>query len=232
MRYYISDNHFTHSRICEVDQRGFENVYQMDQYMIEQWNKRVTNNDEVYILGDFSWAKGIETWNILNQLNGKITLIEGNHDYFYLDDPDFVDERFEEILNYAEDVDGNRKVILSHYPIPFYNHQFNTTEDGKPEYYMLYGHLHNTYDEYMMNDFINRAASKERRNARDEMTTTPFHMINVFALFSDYTPLTQDEWIELDQKRRDFINSFGEMDYDQWMEVNKLVVQKSKNKWK
>lgn len=232
MRYYISDNHFTHARINEVDQRGFTGPQEMDHYMIQQWNSRVTNDDEVFILGDFSWAKGIKTWNILNQLNGKITLIEGNHDYFYLDDPDFVDERFEEILNYAEENDGNKKVILSHYPQPFYNHQFNTNQDGEVECYMLYGHVHNTYDEYLLNDFIRNASQKERMNASDKITTTPFHMINVFALFSDYVPLTLKEWIVLDEKRRSLINSQGEMDYQGWIDFNKEIVKRSKEGWK
>ncbi|MDO4466794.1 MAG: metallophosphoesterase family protein [Bacillota bacterium] len=232
MRYYISDNHFTHARINEVDQRGFDGVQAMDEYMIQQWNKRVTNNDEVFILGDFSWAKGIKTWNILNQLNGKIVLIEGNHDYFYLDDPDFVDERFEEILNYAEERDGDKTVILSHYPQPFYNHQFKKDEKGDTQCYMLYGHVHNTYDEYLLNDFINRSSKKERINASDEIVTTPFHMINVFALYSDYVPLTLEEWIELDKKRREFINEQGEMTYQEWTDFNQEIVKKSKQNWK
>ena len=28
-------------------------------------------------------------------------------------------------------------------------------------------------------------------------------MINCFCMFSDYVPLTLDEWIEVDRKRRD-----------------------------
>ena len=30
----------------------------------------------------------------------------------------------------------------------------------------------------------------------------PCNMINCFCMFSDYVPLTLDEWIELDNKRR------------------------------
>ena len=231
MRYYISDLHFSHNHIEEVDHRGFSSTYEMNEYMIQQWNSRVTDKDEVYVLGDFSWAKGIETWKILNQLNGQITLIEGNHDAFFLDDPEFVDSRLEEVTSYLEDVDGRKHVILSHYPQPFYNHQFNTDEDGMPEWYMLYGHVHNTYDEYLLNQFINFASKQKRENALNEIVHTPFHMINCFCVYSNYIPLTLNEWIELDQKRRDFINSKGNMNYQDWNELNKTIVELSKNGW-
>ena len=195
--------------------------------MIERWNRKVKNDDEVYVLGDFSWERGPKTWDILSRLHGKIRLVEGNHDSWYLDDMDFDDSILESVTSYDESKeDDKRTCILSHYPIPFYNHQFS---EGT---YMLYGHVHNTYDEYLINRFLNDAGKLERDSASGDTKTTPFHMINVFALFSDYVPLTLNEWIELDKKRRDFINSFGEMDYDAWMELNKQVVQKSKEGWK
>jgi calcineurin-like phosphoesterase family protein len=54
----------------------------MDSYLITKWNETVSKGDIVYHLGDFSFKthdtdKLIE---ILSTLNGKITLIAGNHD--------------------------------------------------------------------------------------------------------------------------------------------------------
>ena len=46
--------------------------------MIENWNKTVTENDEIYVLGDFG-ADGFER-DILSRLNGVKYLIKGNHD--------------------------------------------------------------------------------------------------------------------------------------------------------
>lgn len=38
MRYYISDLHFWHRRLNQnMDQRGFETVEEMNEYMISQW---------------------------------------------------------------------------------------------------------------------------------------------------------------------------------------------------
>ena len=49
MRYYISDLHFYHeSLLTKMDCRGFENCDKMHEYMIERWNKKVRENDEVW----------------------------------------------------------------------------------------------------------------------------------------------------------------------------------------
>lgn len=38
MRYYIADTHFFHRSLNEkMDQRGFEDIEQMNEYMIDQW---------------------------------------------------------------------------------------------------------------------------------------------------------------------------------------------------
>ena len=81
MRYYISDLHFYHeSLLTKMDCRGFENCDKMHQYMIERWNKKVRENDEVVILGDVSMERGKKTNDILQQLNGRLFLVQGNHD--------------------------------------------------------------------------------------------------------------------------------------------------------
>ena len=83
MRYYISDCHFFHrALLTKMDERGFEDVYAMNDYMIAKWNAKVRKNDEVIILGDFSYGNEEETREVLNKLNGKLFLILGNHDRF------------------------------------------------------------------------------------------------------------------------------------------------------
>ena len=42
MRYYISDCHFFHrALLTKMDERGFEDVYAMNDYMIAKWNAKV-----------------------------------------------------------------------------------------------------------------------------------------------------------------------------------------------
>ena len=69
MRYYIADPHFFHGALnTKMDRRGFESVEAMNEYMLQQWNRKVRKNDEVVILGDLSWGKAEETNELLERL--------------------------------------------------------------------------------------------------------------------------------------------------------------------
>jgi len=109
--------------------------------------------------------------------------------------------RFEWIKPYAEITDGNKTVIASHYPTFCYNHQYQLTSDKNPRTYMLYGHVHNTHDEVLVNQF-QELTRKSIVKTADGERKIPCNMINCFCKFSDYTPLSLKEWIELDAKRR------------------------------
>ena len=83
MRYYIADPHFFHGNLnTKMDYRGFADVEEMNAYMLQRWNEKVRKNDEVVILGDLSWGKAEETNELLGKLNGRLYLIQGNHDRF------------------------------------------------------------------------------------------------------------------------------------------------------
>lgn len=204
MRYYISDLHFFHETLLnKMDCRGFADVEAMHEYMIDRWNARVRKKDEVVILGDFSVGKGPETAEILDRLNGKLYMIRGNHDWF-LHDKHFGHGRFQWVADYKELRDEKRKVILSHYPVFCYNGQYHFDSMERPKSYMLYGHVHNTFDEVLINRFIMETRRERRAYDRTgEVHPIPCNMINCFCMFSDYTPLTLDEWIEVDRKRRE-----------------------------
>lgn len=83
----ISDTHWNHSNILNFkDENGnpirpFSSVEEMDETMIDNWNKVVKPGDHVYHLGDVvfgdkeQWMK--QHWS---RLCGKKRLIVGNHD--------------------------------------------------------------------------------------------------------------------------------------------------------
>lgn len=97
MRYYIADCHFYHRNLLtQMDNLPFESVGQMNEYMIEKWNKKVHAHDEVAILGAFSLGSGEETNQILHRLKGKLFLIRGNHDDRYLKDMIYDDLKYKE----------------------------------------------------------------------------------------------------------------------------------------
>lgn len=132
MNYYISDIHFSDSRIMKLCDRPFMNTYEMDEYIIKKWNETISDSDDVYILGDISKDYMPE---IYKRLKGNKYLILGNHDY------DFKDELaschiFEEVIDIKTIVDENKKVVLFHYPIMDW-------EDSQYGSIHLYGHIHN-----------------------------------------------------------------------------------------
>ncbi len=202
MRYYIADLHFYHGAMNDrMDCRGFSSVEEMNEYMIGKWNGKVRENDEVVIIGDLSWGNAEETSQLTRRLNGRLYLIQGNHD-------DFVSKttmdmsRFEWVKPYEELYDNKRKVVLCHYPIICYNGQYRLDEDGNPRTYMLYGHVHDSRDQQLVEQFQEITRATVVRNAQGHERAIPCNMINCFCQYSDYEPLTLDEWIACDEKRR------------------------------
>ena len=75
--YFTSDLHFSHYNIIKYCNRPFESVDKMNNILINNWNKIVKENDEVYILGDITLG---DNEKYLNRLKGSKYLIKGNHD--------------------------------------------------------------------------------------------------------------------------------------------------------
>lgn len=201
MRFYIADLHFFHAAMNNrMDKRGFSNVEDMNEYMMVKWNKKVRKNDEVVIIGDLSWGNAEETNALLKRLNGRLYLIQGNHDRF-LTNKEMDTSRFIWIKPYEELSDNKRKVVLCHYPIMCYNGQYRLDENGNPKTYMLYGHVHDTQDERLLEQFQDITRNTVVSDAQGNKRNIPCNMINCFCVYSNYEPLTLDEWIELDKKR-------------------------------
>lgn len=205
MRYYIADTHFWHSALNEhMDQRGFESVEAMNDYMIKQWNSRVREKDEVVILGDFSFGNVAQTKEIIDQLKGRFYLIKGNHDKVF-DQSSMDISRFVWIKDYAEIKDNKRRVVLCHYPIMFYKGQYHVHDSGIPNTYMLHGHIHDTRDTRLLEQFIKITRDTSFVDMQGKIKQLPCHLINCFCKYSDYVPLTLDEWIALTTKREELL---------------------------
>lgn len=184
-----------------MDKRGFSTVEEMNEYMIKQWNSKVKKKDEVVILGDLSLGTAEETNELLQRLNGRLYMIMGNHDRF-LKNKAYDTSRFVWIKPYEELHDKKRKVILCHYPIMCYNGQYKCDKDGNPTAYMLYGHVHDTTDQRLLEQFQEMTRNTQTTGFDGIQKNINCNMINCFCKYSDYVPLTLDEWIECDRKRR------------------------------
>ncbi len=201
MRYFISDQHFYHSNIINIDGRLFSSVLEMNEYMIEKWNSRVKVNDEVYILGDLSLGTSEETNLVLQRMKGKKYLVVGNHDS-YIHDKDFNKDLFVWVKKYAEIRDENRRLVLCHYPVFCYNGQHFRTDNGESNTYMLYGHVHNSPDAQLIHRFVNETRAEQRLDRNGNEYTVSCNMINCFCMYSDYIPLSLDEWIEVERNQK------------------------------
>lgn len=133
--FFTSDNHFWHKaimRFCPDTRLGIQDVDSMNQKMVEIWNSNVSLKDEVFCLGDFSFGSATKTESILQQLNGRIHLIKGNHDHWINKD---TEKYFESIQPYHEMKIDGQFVVMFHYPIA----EWNRMHHGA---FHLYGHVH------------------------------------------------------------------------------------------
>ena len=90
--FVTADLHHDHNnimRFCPTTRGHFTDVGQMNEWILQEWNKTVSPKDLTYILGDVSFGKSQEAAKWVNRLNGTKILIEGNHDHRNLRDPAF-----------------------------------------------------------------------------------------------------------------------------------------------
>ena len=183
--YYISDYHFGHGNVIKFDQRPFRTVEEMDRVLINNWNRVVKPEDTVFILGDFCWDKEDRWIEILKQLKGNKQLIKGNHDLKSMSKQ--LRSMFQDVKDYKEITDEGRRVIMCHYPMPFYRADYN------PDVYMLYGHVHVTIE----NDFMEHIKEYIKANDKRGNSTHKCNMYNVGCMCIGYTPRTLNEIIEI-----------------------------------
>ena len=67
---------------------------------------------------------------------------------------------------------------------------------------MLYGHVHDTFDQRLIEKYRDSIRNVTRTVRGGEEIVIPFQLINCFCMYSDYIPLTLDEWIENDRSRQ------------------------------
>lgn len=167
--FFTSDTHFGHNNILKYCERPWNNVYDMNQGLIENWNSVVGPDDIVFHLGDFVFG-GSEMFNeVMQRLNGKKYLILGNHDYKNIRKQYrelFVDVKPKMIMS----IDG-QEIILNHEPLLCFGGQNDC------RFWQLFGHVHTQHSDRQGFDF-----------ERLKQMCTPT-MYDVGVDFNNYTPI-------------------------------------------
>lgn len=91
MNFIISDTHFNHEKILYFDKSRADalrnlgidpTVTNMDEYLENQWNDTVNDDDVVYFLGDLGMFRKKQDFVAqLARLKGKKVFFKGNHDH-------------------------------------------------------------------------------------------------------------------------------------------------------
>jgi calcineurin-like phosphoesterase family protein len=124
----ISDTHFFHENIGRYCNRP-ENWQEL---IIKNWNELISLNETVLHLGDFALGKKSNFEALIKSLNGRLFLIQGNHDHLsqtYCETNGVI--LFKDSLQI--EMEDRVKLIFSHRPIV-------PLEKG---WINLHGHIHN-----------------------------------------------------------------------------------------
>lgn len=145
----VSDTHFFHHKLCEGyadhfdEHRLYMTVEEMNNDIVETWNKQVGKNDQVIMLGD--WMMNVQRKEMRNvfhdfksRLNGEfIAYVRGNHDY----------KLEEQLKGEIQFVDG---VTFDYHGRHFYCQHHDFIERpafiavGESPLVMVHGHTHKT----------------------------------------------------------------------------------------
>lgn len=129
MIFVISDTHFFHKNVIKYCNRPFNSVEEMNDTIINNWNKVVNKGDIVYHLGDFILNSN-DVISIVKKLNGKIYFIRGNHDRKSIA---YYNKMGLKVIPTQTKLD-EYKIILSHRPL---------SDDQIPKGYInIHGHIH------------------------------------------------------------------------------------------
>lgn len=76
-RWFTSDTHFGNERIINYEERPFENLDNMKEILIKNWNQKVKPEDTIYFLGGLGDFQEPDTQKIIPKLNGNKIYLRG-----------------------------------------------------------------------------------------------------------------------------------------------------------
>lgn len=184
--WFIADTHFRHKNILEFENRPFEALEEMEEKMIEAWNKVVAKTDTVYLVGDFCFGNHNEWIEILDKLKGEIVLIKGNHD------KSKVIKRVHNEGYLSEIYDVGK--LIQHEKLFYYLTHFPLEIGERPQYFNISGHIHNKPNN-MINQ-LNVGVDSKLMEDYYLISDVPFGTPVPFEYLQGYASIVNDEMRE------------------------------------
>ena len=131
--FFTSDTHFWHSNIIKYCNRPFMDIEEMNEEIIKRWNDKIENDDLVFHLGDFAFCGPSQYKTLLERLNGKITLVLGNHDWRNIKEGYM--SKFNGIYQQLRIKVDDQRIYLNHFPFLCYEGSWRGV-------WQLFGHVH------------------------------------------------------------------------------------------
>ncbi len=145
--WFTSDTHFSHANIIRFCKRPFANIQEMNEFIINEWNKVIGPDDTVFHLGDFAWGGSAVWTDVLSRLNGHKILIIGNHDIKNLRAN--YSKYFDAITFQMQILVEGQTIILNHYPFLAFGGAYR----DQPVW-QLFGHVHSQKHQYGFNHIL------------------------------------------------------------------------------
>lgn len=137
--YFTADTHFGHRRVIDYSQRPFQDVEEMDETLISNWNAVVRRGDSVYHLGDFALCDVERATTIVARLAGQKFLVFGNHDKALRKHKPFL-EHWVWQRELTDITVEDQKIVLCHYAMLTWKSSHHGT-------WQLHGHSHGSLRE-------------------------------------------------------------------------------------
>lgn len=185
MIYFTSDLHLCHANAIKFSDRPFQDVDDMNAGLIQNINETVGRDDQLWILGDFSFKGNMEdVTKLRKQIVCKhVHLVRGNHDKKYEES-----RVFESVQDYKELKTDYGKLILFHYPIFSWNGAIHG-------FAHLHGHIHSTGDYNESN--LQKKYLDRFPNAQVQNPDMPLRIYDVGVDANNYRPISLEEIAKL-----------------------------------
>lgn len=134
MIYLSSDLHFGHNREFIYGARGFSNVEEMNEAIVERFNSVIKEDDDLYLLGDLMLGDN-NNIDYVKRLNGRIHIVLGNHD------GDTREQLYKTLPNVVE---IEKAIHLRYKKLYFYLSHFPAITENfdNINWWNLHGHIH------------------------------------------------------------------------------------------